>query len=113
MNLSGCENLSLDTQRGSGHALSYKDYTLLTIKNPSNQATKIDLLRILYHLRDILGFSTILKKTFENGKQNQIHIHAIIKKKMPTKELIQKYSKAYKQRKLKYLEVLPGDPPRS
>lgn len=89
--------------------LSYNDYTLLTIKNPSSRATKVELLRVLYHLRDIVGFTTILKKCFETGKQNQKHIHALIKKKYPTEDLIKKYSKIYKTKKLKYFEVVPID----
>ncbi len=109
MNLSEAKNSS-NSQRELCAAIIYSDYTLLTIKNPDNQATKSDLLRILYHLRDILGYSLIHKKSFEKGKQNQIHIHAIIKKKMPSEANIQKYSKAYKLRKLKYLEIFQGDP---
>lgn len=82
----------------------YNNYTLLTIKNPNNQASQLDLLRVLHHLKDIVGFSTIFKKCFETGKQNQKHIHAIIKKKYPTDDLIKKYSSIYKLKKLKYLE---------
>ena len=79
--------------------LNIKEYTLLTIKNPNNQASKIDIIRVLYHLRDIIGFSNILKKCFETGKQDQLHIHALIKKKYPTEDLIKKYSKIYKTKK--------------
>lgn len=90
--------------------LIYSNYSLLTIKNPSNQATKVDILRVLHHLKDIVGYSTILKKCFETGKQNQLHIHALIKKQYPNEDLIKKYSKIYKTKKLKYHEVVRASP---
>lgn len=101
------------TQKPNGiqaKPLLYSDYSMLTVKNPTSKATKVDLLRVLYHLKDIVGFSNIKKKCFETGKQNQLHIHAIVKKKYPSEDLIKKYSKLYKTKKLKYYEEVPNDP---
>lgn len=101
---------NLKPERIYATRLSYSEYTLLTIKNPNNQATRTESLRLLYHLKDIIGFSNILQKCFETGKQNQNHIHALIKKKYPTEDLIKKYSKIYKTKKLKYLEEVQAGP---
>lgn len=61
---------------------------------------------------DIIGFNDIDCMWLENGKQDQQHIHAIIKKKMPNEEAILKMSKVFKQKKLKwfeYGEAAPGE----
>lgn len=82
---------------------NHQDYTLLTIKNPSGNCFKDDLCRVYYHLRDIVGFSQSLAEWYETGKQNQPHIHAIIKKRWSYVD-IPKISKVYKQKKLKWFE---------
>ena len=69
--------------------------------------TDCELLRVAHHLKDIIGFSTIIHYEFESGKQNQRHIHLIIKKEqMPD---IGACSKKFKLKKLKYLEIVPAD----
>lgn len=82
---------------------NYEALTMLTIKNPDNKMDKEELMRVLYHLKSIVGFSTILYCWYENGKQGQQHIHSIILKKMPRQEEIKKMSKSFKQKKLRYL----------
>ncbi len=84
---------------------TYSDYKFLTIKNPNNTLSDSDLLRVAYHLRNIIGFSVIIDYQYEWGKQHQRHIHLIIKKSiLPDIPLC---SKKYKLQKLKYLEVVP------
>lgn len=78
------------------------DYTFLRLKNPNNKATKEDLCRVIHFLREIIGFSKIPYMWYEKGEQDQQHIHAVIKKKMPTSDALAKMSKTFKQKKLKY-----------
>lgn len=86
---------------------TYRLYKFLTVKNPSNNLTDCELLRVAHHLKNIIGFSTIQHYEFESGKQNQRHIHLIIKKEqMPD---IKACSKKFKLQKLKYLEIVPAD----
>lgn len=80
------------------------EYSLLRVKNPNNQATKQDLARVVYHLMDIIGFSEIDVIWYERGTQDQQHIHAIIKKKMPCPEDIAKMNKIFKTKKMKWFE---------
>lgn len=80
------------------------EYSLLRVKNPNNQATKEDLCRVVYHLMDIIGFSEIDILWYETGEQDQQHIHAVIKKKMPSEEEIAKMNKSFKQKKMKWFE---------
>lgn len=80
------------------------EYSFLRVKNPNNQATKAELCRVVYHLMDIIGFSDIDIMWYEKGKQNQQHIHAIIKKKMPTDKQLQQMSKTFKTKKMKWFE---------
>lgn len=85
--------------------ITYIDRKFLTVKCPSNNTTDGDLLRVVYFLREIVGFSEIVKYEFENGKQNQRHIHVIIKKtRMPSEEELGKMSKKFKLKKLKHLQ---------
>lgn len=83
--------------------LKYNEYTFLTIKNPSNGSSKEELLRIYYHLMDIIGFTSNIYIWYESGKQKQQHVHAIIKKQWRFID-ISKISKSYKQKKLKWFE---------
>lgn len=80
------------------------DYTFLRLKNPNNKATKEDLCRVIHFLQEIVGFSKIPYMWYEKGEQNQQHIHAVIKKKMPTSDALAKMSKTFKQKKLKYFK---------
>jgi hypothetical protein len=80
------------------------NYSFLLVKNPNNQATKEELCRIVYHLMDIIGFSKIDVMWYETGKQNQQHIHAIIRKRMPCQEDIEKMSITFKIKKMKWFE---------
>lgn len=82
----------------------YNTVSMLTVKNPNNKLDKEELLRVCHHLKAIVGFSTIYYQWYETGDQNQQHIHMIIKKKAPSKEDVEKYSKSFKQRKLRYLK---------
>ncbi len=82
---------------------NYSAVSMLTIKNPNNRLDKEELMRVLFHLKGIVGFSTIYCAWYEMGKQEQQHIHAIIKKAPPTEEDIMKMSKSFKQKKLRYL----------
>lgn len=82
----------------------FENLCMLTIKNPSNTFSKVDLLRVLYTLSDRLFFSMPDLYWFETGKQNQIHIHCIVKKHL-TNENIPHMSKTFKQIKTKYTEV--------
>jgi len=63
-------------------------------------------MRVLYHLKGIVGFSTIYCAWYEMGKQEQQHIHAVVKKTPPTEEEIMKMSKSFKQKKLRYLRYI-------
>lgn len=81
----------------------YTEYSFLTIKNPSNNLDKEELVRVVYHLRNIVGFSKIHCMWYETGKQDQQHIHVIIKKRFPKEENdLKKMYKTFKQRKLRY-----------
>lgn len=85
--------------------LLYNGCSLLTIKNPNNKLDKEELMRVAYSFKSIIGFSTIYYLWYEMGKQKQQHIHMIIKKKFPSNpDELRKYSKSFKQRKLKYLK---------
>lgn len=77
----------------------------LTLKNPNNNLTKEELLRVLYSLRDIIGFSCFYYIWYETGSQSQQHLHTIIKKsyKTLTQDNIKKWSKSFKLKKCKYL----------
>jgi len=83
---------------------NYTAVSMLTIKNPNNRLDKEELMRVLFHLKGIVGFSVIYCAWYEMGKQEQQHIHAIIKKAPPTKEDIMKMSKSFKQKKLRYIK---------
>lgn len=83
------------------------EYSFLRIKNPSNNATKAELGRVVYHLMDIIGFTEIDVMWYETGKQNQQHLHLIIKKKMPTEKQLEQMSKSFKQKKIKWYEYGP------
>jgi len=90
--------------------LNYYEYKLLTIKNPSSTCNDADLLRVAYHLRNIIGYSTIYKEWFENGKQNQRHIHLVIKKlEMPSKEQLGKMSSIFKRGKYRWTEIVQAN----
>lgn len=86
--------------------LRYSECLFITLKNPINNLDEVQLLRVLYSLRSIIGFSLFYYIWKEVGIQNQQHLHAIIKKsnKSLTKSNISKWSKTFKQKKLKYLE---------
>lgn len=98
------------SQKEIREALTYNKLSMLTVKCPSNRADETDLLRVVYHLQDIIGFSTILNQWFEDGKQKQKHIHLIIKKQYPSEDLIKKMSKSYKLKQIRYMEIVNGDP---
>ena len=85
---------------------NYKALSMLTIKNPNNRLDKEELMRVLFHLKDIVGFSLIYFAWYEMGKQEQQHIHAVIKKTPPKEEEIMKMSKSFKQKKLRYLRYI-------
>lgn len=85
------------------------EYSFLRIKNPNNKATKVDLGRVVFHLMDIIGFSEIDVSWYETGKQNQQHLHLIIKKKMPNEKQLEQMSKTFKTKKMRWYEY--GDPP--
>lgn len=101
--MSGANITELVEDQQAKPLYNYEAVTMLTIKNPDNKMDKEELMRVLYHLKSIVGFSNILYCWFENGKQNQQHIHSIILKKMPHADEIKKMSKSFKQKKLKYL----------
>lgn len=82
--------------------MDFTDFIFLRLKNPNNQATKETMCRVLYFLRDIIGFSEIPFMWYEQGDQNQQHIHCVIKKKMPNEAALRKMSKTFKTKKLKY-----------
>lgn len=84
-------------------SLSFKDVSFLTLKNPSNNLNKEELMRVLFHLKDICKFGTIHHLWYERGKQDQQHIHAIIRKQYPDDTQLAQYSKSFKLRKLRYL----------
>lgn len=84
----------------------YAEYKLLTIKNPSSTCDDSDLLRVAYHLRSLIGYSEIKKEWFERGKQNQRHIHLVIKKfQMPSQEKLAKISASFKRGKYRWTEI--------
>lgn len=106
------ENDQMAEVPSGGAVIIYNKVSLLTVKNPNNKLNKEELLRVCYSLRSIIGFSTIYYQWFETGKQNQQHIHMIIKKTYPkNEEDILKYSKSFKQRKLKYLKYMAVSEP--
>lgn len=80
------------------------EYSFLRVKNPNNKATRAELCRVVYHLMDIIGFTEIDFMWYEMGKQGQQHVHAVIKKKMPTNAELGKMSKSFKLRKMKWFE---------
>lgn len=81
----------------------FENLCMLTIKNPSNTSDKKTLLLIVNTLTKKLGFGFPEIYWFEEGKQNQIHIHCIIRKKL-TPDLIPKMSKTFKQTKTDLIE---------
>lgn len=85
--------------------LYHETCCFLTLKNPNNNLTKEELLRVLYSLRAIIGFSQFYYIWYEMGNQNQQHIHAIIKKssRTLTSDNIKQWSKSFKLKKCKYL----------
>ena len=88
------------------------DKKFLRIKCPSNHTSEAELLRVVYFLREIIKFSDVIQYEFENGKQNQKHIHCVIKKlKMPTPDELGKMSATFKKKKLKYFEesIMPNE----
>ena len=86
----------------------FENLCMMTIKNPSNQCDKKTLLLIVKTLSDKLGFGFPTIYWFETGKQDQIHIHCIIKKKID-QSLIQKFSKTFKQTKTEIVEFSYDD----
>lgn len=82
----------------------FEDLCMLTLKNPSNTFHKIDLLRVLYTLSEKLSFAMPSIYWFETGKQNQIHIHCILKKKL-NDQFIKNSSKTFKQMKTRFTEA--------
>lgn len=87
----------------------YVKYKLLTLKNPSNTCLDEDLLRVEYHMRGLIGYSNVLHQWFENGKQNQRHLHCIIEKaQMPDKLKLGKISSSFKRTIIKYLDFGPS-----
>lgn len=67
-----------------------ESHRLLTIKCPSNKFEQVDLLRIFYSIKD--NFDLNLKTFwFEDGKQNQKHIHCLVKAKSFTQEHLNKW----------------------
>lgn len=67
-----------------------QSHRLLTIKCPSNKFEEGDLLRIVYQIKDTFD---LFVKTFwfETGKQNQKHIHCLVKGEMFTQEHLNKW----------------------
>lgn len=84
--------------------LIYNTVCMLTVKNPNNKLDKEELMRVCHHLKTIVGYTTVYYQWFEMGQQKQQHIHMIIKKKPPKPVDIEKYSKSFKQKKLKYVK---------
>jgi len=83
---------------------------LLTIKCPSNMYSESDLLRVTSHISKFIkfDFNKIDRYEFEHGKQNQVHIHAIINKLrvLPDNEL-KTIAGKFKGRPCIYDEVVP------
>ncbi len=92
--------------QASADITNYKTVSMVTLKNPNNRLDKEELMRVLFHLKDIVGFSTIYFAWYEMGKQEQQHIHAVVKKTPPTEQEIMKMSKSFKQKKLRYLRYI-------
>lgn len=84
--------------------MDYTDYKLLTIVNPASTASKVELLRVANHLRNIVGYTNIYLYWFEgyNMPEYHRHVHIIIKKKNVND--IPKMSAAFKKQKLRWME---------
>ena len=102
-NIKEQSDLKLGETQQAKPLYNYKALSMLTIKNPNNRLDKEELMRVLFHLKGIVGFSLVYFAWYETGKQCQQHIHAVIKKAPPTDEEIMKMSKSFKQKKLRYL----------
>lgn len=88
----------------------YSDYKFLVVKNPSNTCSDGDLLRVAYHLRQLIGYSVILKEWFEEGKQNQKHLHLVIKKtQMITQEKLGKISSSFKRGSYRWTDIVQAN----
>lgn len=83
----------------------------LVVKCPSNSASDVDLLRVVHHLSTFLNFDpSSMQYEFEQGKQNQIHIHCIINKlKVLTDLETGKAHAKFKSRPIIYYDVCPKD----
>jgi hypothetical protein len=86
----------------------FENLCMLTIKNPSNTMTKGYLLCVLHSLSKSIGFAMPEIYWFETGKQNQQHIHSIVKKKL-TKDNIPKMSKTFKTSKTTIVSICPDE----
>lgn len=88
----------------------YSDYKFLVVKNPSNNRDDGDLLRVAYHLRSLIGYSTIIKEWFEVGKQNQKHLHLVIRKtQMLSPEKLGKISSSFKRGSYKIVDIVQAN----
>ena len=90
---------------------NYTEYKLLTIVNPSSTCTKIELLRVLNHLRNVVGFTNVYTCWFEGfDTLEHRHMHAIIKKtKMFDSLAFATASSKFKRSKIKWVEYGPSD----
>ena len=110
-NIKEQSDLKLGETQQAEPLYNYKALSMLTIKNPNNRLDKEELMRVLFHLKGIVGFSLIYFAWYEMGKQEQQHIHAIFKKTPPKEEEIMKMSKSFKQKKLRYLRYFAESEP--
>lgn len=82
----------------------FENLCMLTIKNPSNTFDKVTLLRVVHSLSNKLSFAMPKIYWFEEGKQQQLHIHCIIKKKL-SDAIIKQMSKTFKQSKTQIISI--------
>lgn len=82
----------------------FENLCMLTIKNPSNTFDKIALLRVVHSLSKKLAFAMPKIYWFEEGKQLQLHIHCLVKKKL-TEQIIKQMSKTFKQTKTSIISI--------
>lgn len=88
----------------------FQRYKFLRVKDESFNSSKIDILKTLYHLSKIIGFSynNIITKWFEGTEGVDLHLHCIICKNDFTDKQVGQWSSAFKRSRLKETDIQPS-----